>query len=299
MNHIKEAREAKGISQGQLAKLLKTSQQSISFYESDKREPKRETWEKLSNILQVSIPYLMGQDGPEKYMDAGMEMLEKLKKEAPKGSYDELVFNYFDDRQSRALVLKALTALFSVKTWQGRDPRGTNGLKYQILDKFFAAYQQNVKSNQNLLRLVQNKLESLSETVQEYALIDETQFKMRNKEAGIIADLETTKVSTNIVDDLLSQLDKQIDKVEGMIKETQDGPDGLRLVMSSLRSEEAGGMIGSFERFATVTFDKKDLVQNRGSGKIKTTNKIFSIDDIKKMLAVWGTLYSEKHGLKH
>ena len=59
MNRIKELRIEKNISQNDLAKLLNTSQQSISFYETGKRDPDTETLNVLSDYFNVSIDYLL------------------------------------------------------------------------------------------------------------------------------------------------------------------------------------------------------------------------------------------------
>lgn len=60
MNRIKRERESVGLSQKALARQIGTSQQAVSFYESGKREPKLETWQKLADALNVSVPYLQG-----------------------------------------------------------------------------------------------------------------------------------------------------------------------------------------------------------------------------------------------
>lgn len=57
-NRIKELRNKKGLSQAQLADELGISNQIISFYENDKREPKIEMWQKLADFFGVSVPYL-------------------------------------------------------------------------------------------------------------------------------------------------------------------------------------------------------------------------------------------------
>lgn len=59
-NRIKELRTKKGLSQAQLANELGISNQIISFYENDKREPKIEMWQKLADFFGVSVPYLQG-----------------------------------------------------------------------------------------------------------------------------------------------------------------------------------------------------------------------------------------------
>ena len=62
MNRIKQLRKEKGLSQAQLAKEVGISNQIISFYENNKREPKIETWQALANFFDVTVPYLQGID---------------------------------------------------------------------------------------------------------------------------------------------------------------------------------------------------------------------------------------------
>ncbi|QYN54537.1 helix-turn-helix transcriptional regulator [Lactobacillus panisapium] len=60
MNRIKETRLNKNVSQKKLAKVLNTTQQAVSLYESGKREPKLEIWKKLADYFKVSVPYIQG-----------------------------------------------------------------------------------------------------------------------------------------------------------------------------------------------------------------------------------------------
>jgi len=57
---LRKAREAKGLTQKELANLLFLGESTISFYEADKREPKLEILEKLANALDVSVDWLLG-----------------------------------------------------------------------------------------------------------------------------------------------------------------------------------------------------------------------------------------------
>lgn len=61
-NRIKELRKNKGLSQSQLANKVGISNQVISFYENNKREPKIETWQALADFFDVTVPYLQGID---------------------------------------------------------------------------------------------------------------------------------------------------------------------------------------------------------------------------------------------
>ena len=60
-NRIKELRIKNGLSQGDLAKATGLTRQAISNYERGDREPKMETWQKLADFFNVSIPSARGE----------------------------------------------------------------------------------------------------------------------------------------------------------------------------------------------------------------------------------------------
>ena len=62
MNRIKEARKKKGLSLQQVADAVGVGNNTISRYETGKREPKLETWQALANFFDVTVPYLQGID---------------------------------------------------------------------------------------------------------------------------------------------------------------------------------------------------------------------------------------------
>lgn len=62
MNRIKEVRKKKGLSLQQVADAVGLGNNTISRYETGKREPKLETWQKLADFFNVSVPYLQGTD---------------------------------------------------------------------------------------------------------------------------------------------------------------------------------------------------------------------------------------------
>lgn len=62
MNRIKEVRKKKGLSLQQVADVVGVGNNTISRYETGKREPKLETWQALANFFDVTVPYLQGID---------------------------------------------------------------------------------------------------------------------------------------------------------------------------------------------------------------------------------------------
>jgi len=57
---IQNAREKKGLSASQAAKLIGVSKSTWSLYESDKRTPSVETLKVIAEKLDVSMDYLVG-----------------------------------------------------------------------------------------------------------------------------------------------------------------------------------------------------------------------------------------------
>lgn len=59
-NRLKEVRKSKGLSLEEVGKGVGLATNTISRYETGKREPKLETWKKLSDFFGVYVPYLQG-----------------------------------------------------------------------------------------------------------------------------------------------------------------------------------------------------------------------------------------------
>jgi transcriptional regulator with XRE-family HTH domain len=62
MNRLREERLKKGLSLEQVGKDMNLATNTISRYETGKREPKLETWNKLAEYFNVPTSYLMGTD---------------------------------------------------------------------------------------------------------------------------------------------------------------------------------------------------------------------------------------------
>lgn len=60
MNRIKQLRQERGLTLQRVADELGVGNNTISRYETGKREPKLSTWKKLADFFGVSIPYLQG-----------------------------------------------------------------------------------------------------------------------------------------------------------------------------------------------------------------------------------------------
>ena len=64
---IKELREAKGLTQIQMAQMLKVVPRQFQRYERGEQEPKLEGWLFLADFFDVSLDYLVGRSSdPER-----------------------------------------------------------------------------------------------------------------------------------------------------------------------------------------------------------------------------------------
>lgn len=59
-NRLREVRKKRGLTLRRLGKELDMYDSRISQYETGKRQPNIETWQKLADYFNVSVPYLQG-----------------------------------------------------------------------------------------------------------------------------------------------------------------------------------------------------------------------------------------------
>lgn len=103
-SRLKELRNGKGLSQEELAKAIHLAQSTIAYYESEKKNPSKQTIQLLSDFFSVSTDYLLGKSNirnpyiPEEYK----EKYEVAKKDV--NQYEEFMSKagafFMDDKVS-------------------------------------------------------------------------------------------------------------------------------------------------------------------------------------------------------
>lgn len=88
-NRIKEVRERKGITQGQLAKLLGTTQGAVQFWENGKREPTIQRLKDIAKALDCEPWELLPLDMQPKINPKELELLKLLKALASSDKMDQ------------------------------------------------------------------------------------------------------------------------------------------------------------------------------------------------------------------
>ena len=61
-NRLKEIRQKNSLTLEKIGEKVGIAKNTLSRYESGKREPKLEVWQKLADFFKVSVPYLQGFD---------------------------------------------------------------------------------------------------------------------------------------------------------------------------------------------------------------------------------------------
>ncbi len=74
---LRECREAKGLSQKELAKLLNTSYSVIGKYERDEMQPSIEAAKKIAKLVDTTVGYLLGETEQENVLK-NPDMLKRL-----------------------------------------------------------------------------------------------------------------------------------------------------------------------------------------------------------------------------
>lgn len=102
MNRLKRLREAKNMTQRELADFLRLTPKAISFYELGQRDIPNETLQKLADYFRVSTDYILGRDEPPKRSIVGglMNMLASLSPEKQKQAASYIAFLADEDKKA-------------------------------------------------------------------------------------------------------------------------------------------------------------------------------------------------------
>lgn len=140
-NRIKELRQKNSLTLEKIGEKVGIAKNTLSRYESGKREPKLEVWQKLADFFKVSVPYLQGFETqvPNRLRELrrshGLTLkdtVEKVKEqEALIITADALAKYERGDREPKLEILQKLADFFdvSVPYIQGFDEHRPNRIK--------------------------------------------------------------------------------------------------------------------------------------------------------------------------
>lgn len=118
-NRLREVRNKTNLTLSSYSRMIGIPPNTLSRYETGKREPKLETWEKLANFWEVSVPYLQGyvdeyidiHDLNEEEQDAYNRITDMLCEEYPEDSISwakigQLLINSAEEQKMEKVVYK-------------------------------------------------------------------------------------------------------------------------------------------------------------------------------------------------
>lgn len=107
-NRLKELRLQNRKTQRDLAKYLNVSEQAIAYYEQGKRNPKLETWQKLADYFNVSVPYLQGEFSYDDLTPEGKKLEDRLSRTINDAINDELKYSELSSEENKRAIKLAL-----------------------------------------------------------------------------------------------------------------------------------------------------------------------------------------------
>lgn len=127
-NRLKQLREEKGFSLNEMSEKTGFPYQTLRNYEIEKRQPKRDVWDKLADFFEVSTAYIMGlsqernvinwDEHDAKLTDSHFRSIDKFKKVINLDHLDENIELRIDEiplskeeRKALSLFIEALREL--------------------------------------------------------------------------------------------------------------------------------------------------------------------------------------------
>ncbi len=107
---LRECREAKKLSQNELAKLIEAHHSIIGKYERDEVKPSIVVVKKIANILDTTVGYLLG-ESQDKNLLKDPTMLKRLNEISSFNDYDKEHILYTIDGLIKSVKIKNIAAL--------------------------------------------------------------------------------------------------------------------------------------------------------------------------------------------
>ena len=115
-NRLKELRQKNNLTLVELGKKVGLANNTLSQYETGKREPKLETWKKLANFFGVSVPYIQG-------IEPDFSKVTVKTKDFIISELDKSYFSDNKDRKYKNSMSKLKQAVDEYATYAKLDPK--------------------------------------------------------------------------------------------------------------------------------------------------------------------------------
>lgn len=107
-NRILELRKKNNYTLAVVAKAIGVGTNTISRYETDKREPKIETWQALADFFEVSVPYLQGELSYSDLTPEEQKLEDRLSRTINNDIDDEIKYSELSSKENKRAIKLAL-----------------------------------------------------------------------------------------------------------------------------------------------------------------------------------------------
>lgn len=107
-NRIKQLRKEKHLTLKALGERIGMPNNTLSQYETSKRNPKIETWQALADFFNVSVPYLQGELTYDDLTPEGKKLEDRLGRTINDAINDELKYSELSSEENRRAIKLAL-----------------------------------------------------------------------------------------------------------------------------------------------------------------------------------------------
>lgn len=196
-NRLTELRKKRGYTLADVGKALGVGTNTISRYETGKREPKLETWQKLADFFGVSVQYLQGiSDVPNANSSLAAQTTEVLLQSMNDRALDELVDQFSDNisadtKKELAGILKTQKAILSLKDSDSLDATGiTSALQgyYLVIQRAIGGDKEAEKTfsevNQIIDAYLQNYIQKLNDLFDDLVKAKKSEKKSKSEKTS-------------------------------------------------------------------------------------------------------------------
>lgn len=182
---IKELRKSKGISADDLAPKIGISRSTLFRYENGETDKIPSTvLLNIASALGVTLDFLLGneettidQEYNSQLNEFSHNLYQKLLEKYPDSTEEGKALRYFDNKQRELIIQASIQKTLSTPVFVNKKGNSSDSINpflanYHLLQLFTEYYQEAVKTNQNLISFVLNRLPT-SEDLMNYPIYNE------------------------------------------------------------------------------------------------------------------------------
>lgn len=182
---IKELRKNKGISADDLAPKIGISRSTLFRYENGETDKiPSNVLLNIASVLGVTLDFLLGneettidQEYNSQLNEFSHNLYQKLLEKYPDSTEEGKALRYFDNKQRELIIQASIQKTLSTPVFVNKKGNSSDSINpflanYHLLQLFTEYYQESVKTNQNLISFVLNRLPT-SEDLMNYPIYNE------------------------------------------------------------------------------------------------------------------------------